>query len=182
MPSKGKDKKWPQPVFRVDFNKYLIDCKRESSAIRIQSVMRMAINVSYYKSRKCERLWWYRASRGLACHTQRLWRGFKARSQCRRLYEMDSLPDPTDICNFDFWERCQYEAHLPRKEPGIYAEYALSGTPTFMGRERHETGWRVLRRCHLLRQYNYRAGLYQRLIDLSRVWHLLARRLGKKAG
>ena len=42
---------------------------------------------------------------------------------------MDSLPDPTDICNFDFWERCQYEAHLPRKEPGIYAEYALSGTP-----------------------------------------------------
>jgi len=109
--------------------KYFIGCKKTSSAIRIQSFIRTAISVSYYKSYHQERMWWYRASRKLACHVQNLWRGFKARSRYRHLYEMNSLPDPTDMLNFDFWERCQYEARPPKRELGIYAEYTLSGNP-----------------------------------------------------
>lgn len=42
---------------------------------------------------------------------------------------MNSLPDPMDQRNFEFWEKCQYEAHPPKKELGIFAEYTLSGTP-----------------------------------------------------
>jgi hypothetical protein len=103
--------------------------KKYHSAVLIQSVMRMYLCVSYFQSYNHERLWWYRASRILACDTQRLWRGFKARSQYRELYERKNLPDPTDIRNFDFWERCQSEAHPPEKELGIFAQYTLSGTP-----------------------------------------------------
>lgn len=103
--------------------------KKEKAAVLIQSVMRMALDLSYFKSYNRERLWWYRASRNLALAAQCLWRGFKARSHFRQLYEMNHLPDPTDMRNFDFWERCQYEAHPPKRELGIFAEYTLSGTP-----------------------------------------------------
>ena len=89
----------------------------------------MAVALSYYKSFLRERLWWYRVSRLLASNAQRFWRGFKARSSYRKIYEMKSLPDPDDIRNFDFWVKCQDDAHPPRRVLGVYAEYTLSGTP-----------------------------------------------------
>lgn len=106
-----------------------IACKKYQSAVLIQSVIRMYLSINYFQSYNRERLWWYRASRRLACDTQRLWQGFKARSQYRKLYEMKDLPNPTDVSNYDFWERCQREAHPPKKELGIFAQYTLSGTP-----------------------------------------------------
>lgn len=42
---------------------------------------------------------------------------------------MKNLPSPTDMRNHDFWERLQDEAHPPKKELGVYAEYILGGTP-----------------------------------------------------
>ncbi|KAL7527131.1 hypothetical protein ACHAXR_001820, partial [Thalassiosira sp. AJA248-18] len=109
--------------------RYYTGRKKDGSARKIQSFTRMAIAMNDYKSFHRERLWWYRASRRLASNAQRLWRGFKARSDYRQLYDVKSLPDPTDTRNFDFWERCQHEAHPPKKELGIYAEYTLGGTP-----------------------------------------------------
>jgi len=110
--------------------KYFLAQKKEHCAIRIQSVIRMSLTLTYYKAYNRERLWWYRASRNLAVTAQSLWRGFKDRSLYRQLLEMKRLPDPTDTRHFDFWEACQYEAHPPKRELGIYAEYTLSGTPT----------------------------------------------------
>lgn len=109
--------------------RYFIGCKKESSAILIQSAIRMSLTLSYFRAHNWERLWWYRASRRLACHAQSLWRGHKGRSQFRLMFEMDALPDPTDIRNFEFWEKCQCEAQPPKRELGIFAQYTLGGTP-----------------------------------------------------
>ncbi|KAL7553198.1 hypothetical protein ACHAWF_016480 [Thalassiosira exigua] len=103
--------------------------RKNDSAIKIQSVARMALAVNDYKSFLRERLWWYRASRRLASHAQRLWRGFQARSVFRQLYEIHRLPDPTDMRNFSFWDQRQQEALPPLRELGIFAEYTLEGTP-----------------------------------------------------
>lgn len=110
-------------------SRYYIRCKKERLALKIQSFIRMTLARNNYKSFLRERLWWYRASRRLACNAQRIWHGFKARSQYRQLYEMNVLPDPTDIRNHEIWETNQSEARPPKKELGIYAEYTLSGTP-----------------------------------------------------
>lgn len=91
--------------------------------------MRMVRVRNYYESSLHASLWWYRASRVLASNVQRMWRGFKARSQFRHAYEIRMLPDPLDMRNFDFWKKCQYEAGKAKRELGIYAEYTLSGTP-----------------------------------------------------
>lgn len=106
-----------------------IDSRKTKAITLIQSVVRMFLSMSYFLSYNRERLWWYRASRNLACNAQRLWRGFKARSEYRQLYEMKRLPDPAKSRNYEFWKNCQREAHPPKKEIGIFAQYTLSGTP-----------------------------------------------------
>ncbi|KAL9180936.1 hypothetical protein ACHAXT_009741 [Thalassiosira profunda] len=104
--------------------------KRNQAAMKLQSVARMASVKRDYDSFLHERLWWLRASRQVACHAQRLWRGFLARSEHRQLHAMEILlPDPTDHRNFDVWKRLQSEAHPPKKELGVYAQYTLGGTP-----------------------------------------------------
>ena len=106
-----------------------IDCKKTKAITLIQSIVRKFLTMSYFQSYNRERLWWYRASRRLGLNVQRLWRGFKARSEYRQLYEMKRLPDPTDSRNYEFWKQCQRQAHPPKQEIGIFAQYTLSGTP-----------------------------------------------------
>ena len=109
--------------------RYFIGRKKERSAILIQSVVRMHLTRTYFRSHHHERLWWYRASRRLARHAQRLWRGHQGRAQFREVHAMTMLPDPTDMRNFDFWEARQREAQPPKRELGIFAEHTLGGTP-----------------------------------------------------
>jgi len=105
------------------------DCKKTKAITLIQSIARMFLTMSYYQSYNRERLCCYRSSRRLGLNVQRLWRGFKARSDHRRLYEMKRLPDPTDSRNYECWKQYQRGAHPPKKEVGIFAQYTLSGTP-----------------------------------------------------
>ena len=77
--------------------------KKQACATLIQSVIRMVLTISYYKSYNHERLWFYRASRTLALSAQSLWRGYKARARYRQLYAEHTLPDPkNDARNFDY--------------------------------------------------------------------------------
>ena len=80
----------------------------------------------YYKEFLRERLSSYRASRILACCVQRLWRGFKGRSNFRRHLEITTLSNPAD---HEFWVQLQIEAGPAKREIGVYAEYILSGNP-----------------------------------------------------
>jgi hypothetical protein len=100
--------------------------KRELACIKIQSFFRMNAARVYYKEFLHERLSSYRASRILACCVQRLWRGFKGRSNFRRHLEITTLPNPAD---HEFWVQLQIEAGPAKRELGVYAEYILSGNP-----------------------------------------------------
>lgn len=121
--------------------RYFMTRKKQACATLIQSVIRMVLTISYYKSYNHERLWCYRASRTLALSTQSLWRGFIARARYRQLYAEHTLPDPNDARNFDYWKICQYNSHPPKKELGIFAEYTLNGTPqTWQKRQEKRDG------------------------------------------
>ncbi len=101
--------------------------KRYQACITIQSFFRMYATRAYYKEFLRERLLSYRDSRILASCVQRLWRGFKGRSQFRRQLEITTLPDPAT--DHDFWVQLQIEAGPPKRELGVFAEYILSGNP-----------------------------------------------------
>lgn len=58
--------------------------RKDIYALRLLSFIRMTITRSQFQSFVRERLWWNRAKRNLASNVQRLWRGFKGRSQYRR--------------------------------------------------------------------------------------------------
>ncbi|KAL3804333.1 hypothetical protein HJC23_011261 [Cyclotella cryptica] len=118
--------------------RFFLGRKKNQSAVKIQSFLRMRFASYYFKFILWERLWWHRASRILALIAQRLWRGFTGRAYFRRLHEMRNLPNPNDIRNHDFWEQLQNEAHPPTKELGVYAEYTLGGTPRTWAERNYE--------------------------------------------
>ena len=101
----------------------------KGAVLAIQTFERMRVHNTYYNNFLRERLWWYRASRELSSHVQRLWRGFCGRSRARKGAEMAVLPDPSSALNFELWIQHQKEAHPPRRAWKMWAEYILSGYP-----------------------------------------------------
>lgn len=91
--------------------------------------MRMIMVKSYFTSFQRERLFWHRASRILAFHLQRFWRGHKGRSKARRIREIETLSNPNDALAFDEWLVHQKEAYPPCRTWNMYSEFVLSGFP-----------------------------------------------------
>jgi hypothetical protein len=102
---------------------------RQRSARKIQTFERMRVVRNLYVHFEYERLWLFRATRILAHHGQRLWRGHKDRGLARKEMDMLLLPDPGNILNFDWWLSCQKISNPPARTWGVYCEYTLSGAP-----------------------------------------------------
>lgn len=103
--------------------------RETTSAIKIQSVVRMTLEKHLYTYILHERLWWQRAIRILAGIVQRVWRGHHyGRRRRRLLFAKKSLRDPSVARNYDFWLDIQDQSEPPRRLYGAYKEYVLSGT------------------------------------------------------
>ncbi len=89
----------------------------------------MVVVKAYFVSFQRERLFWHRASRILSSTAQRLWRGYKGRSESRHIREMKKLPDPNNAIAFNEWVHHQKEAYPPCRTWNMYSEYILSGKP-----------------------------------------------------
>jgi hypothetical protein len=102
---------------------------RQKAARKIQSFERMRVVRTHFINFNYESLSLYRASRVLACVVQRSWRGHRGRSITRRTRELNGLPDPLHVKNFDVWLSFQKAANPPARTWGVYSEYYLSGYP-----------------------------------------------------
>ena len=100
-----------------------------TAATKVQAIIRMYAERSFYLNFYRERLLFYRKCLVLATACQRLWRGYLARASTRALIERRNLPDPKDPKNHDHWMMIQEESHPPIRQFGVLAEYVLSGAP-----------------------------------------------------
>ena len=110
-------------------HRYKLFRLRQRAAKKIQTYERMRVVRNNFVHFEYERLWLYRATRLLAYHVQRFWRGHTDRRTSRRERNMLFLPDPGDALNFEWWLSCQKASNPPARTWGIYCEYTLYGTP-----------------------------------------------------